>query len=100
MMKLILAAALLAGPTFAEKTSTARPKLAEPPAMEECDASGLGHLVGEPFTEALKIRAREASGSRTVRVIRPGEAITMDYGLDRLNIELDAREKIISVRCG
>jgi hypothetical protein len=100
MIKIILAAALLAGPSFAEKTGTARPKLATPPPMDECDASDLGFVAGKPFSEALKERAREASGSRTVRVIRPGEAVTMDYGLTRLNLELDAKGVVINARCG
>lgn len=100
MTNLILIVALLAGPSFAEKTGTARPALATPPAMEECDASGLKFVIGQRLDETLKERAREASGSRTVRVIRPGQAVTQDYGLDRLNLELDAQEKVISVRCG
>jgi hypothetical protein len=100
MTKFLIIVALLAGPSFAEKTGTARPKLAEPPAMEECDASGLQNLIGKPFSEALKEQVLKDSGSRSVRVIRPGQAVTQDYGLQRVNIELDAQEKVISVRCG
>ena len=40
------------------------------------------------------------SGARTVRVIRPGDAVTMDYRQDRLNIELDADGKIVRFNCG
>jgi hypothetical protein len=100
MTQLFLIVALLAGPSFAEKTGTARPKLATPPAMEECDASELGFVAGQPFSEALQARAKEAAGARTVRVIRPGQPVTMDYGLDRLNLELDAQDKVINARCG
>lgn len=100
MIKFLILAALLAGPSFAEKTGTTRPKLAEPPAMEECDASGLTGLVGQPYSEALKERVLKESGSRTVRVIRPRQPVTQDYGLQRVNIELDAQDKVLSVRCG
>jgi hypothetical protein len=100
MTKLILMLALLAGPSFAEKTGTARPKLAEPPPMDMCDASDLKDLIGQPLSEALQARAQERSGARVVRILRPGQAVTMDYSETRLNIEVDAQSKIISVGCG
>ena len=100
MIRLLLAAALMLGPSFAEKTGTARPKLAEPPPMTDCDTSELTFLIGKPLDDALQARAQEASGARAVRIIRPGQMVTMDFVADRLNIELDAQGKVSAVRCG
>jgi hypothetical protein len=99
MMKLILLAALAFGPSFAEKTGTSHPKLAQPPAMEGCDASELGPLVGQQYDEALKARAQEGSGAATVRVFHTGDPITQDVRSDRLNLELAPHGKVLSVRC-
>jgi hypothetical protein len=100
MIRLILAAALMLAPSFAEKTGTARPKLATPPAMEGCDAEDLQKLVGQTFTDTTADQAREASGAAVVRVVRPGQMVTMDIRGDRLTITLDEAGKIVSVRCG
>jgi len=100
MIRLLLVAALAFGPSFAEKTGTARPKLAHPPAMESCDAEDVQTWIGKPFPSDGAERAREATGSEVVRVVRPGEAVTMDFRADRLTIVLDAAGKVVSARCG
>lgn len=100
MIRLLLVAALALGSSFAEKTGTARPALSHPPAMDGCDAEDVQALVGAVLPEGGADRAREASGSATVRVVRPGEAVTMDFRADRLTIALDARGKVVSARCG
>ncbi|NNM75724.1 hypothetical protein HJG53_02220 [Sphingomonas sp. ID1715] len=100
MTKLLLIALLFGAPSFAEKTKTARPQLATPPAMEGCDASDLKFLIGATLDEALTTRARDASGATSVRVIQPGQMVSMDYVAERLNIEVDAAGKVISARCG
>ena len=35
-----------------------------------------------------------------VRFIRPGDAVTEDFSLQRLNIEIDLKEVISGVHCG
>jgi Peptidase inhibitor I78 family len=35
-----------------------------------------------------------------VRVIRPGQAVTMDFRGDRLNVEIDERNRVRALRCG
>jgi hypothetical protein len=100
MIKLLLFAALLGGQTLAEKTGTSRPQLATPPAMEGCEASDLNFLIGKTLDETLTARARDAAGASSVRVVRPGQMVTMDYLPERLNIEVDAAGKVIAVRCG
>lgn len=65
-----------------------------------CNAEGLGDLVGREATGALGTEAVRRSGSRTLRWIRPGDAVTMDYRPDRLNVHLDARNRVERFACG
>jgi hypothetical protein len=60
-----------------------------------CGAEGMGYLIGQDIrgvdTESLAER---------VRVISPGDMVTMDHRPDRLNIDLDASGIIVALRCG
>jgi len=60
-----------------------------------CGADRLQDYVGLPLVSLPPGRA-----DVTRRVIRPGDAITDDFGLPRLNVTLDARERILSLTCG
>lgn len=66
----------------------------------ECDAKSAQFAVGRAYTPELAEQARTAAGAKVVRVIEPGQAVTMDFRTDRLNLELDATRKVITVRCG
>ncbi|MFN3973277.1 MAG: I78 family peptidase inhibitor [Gemmobacter sp.] len=66
-----------------------------PPASPSCGAEGLQGLVGQ----RASVLQGMAFGSET-RIIRPGMAVTMDYRENRLNIEIDTRERIVRVYCG
>lgn len=69
--------------------------VAEAPVEDACGAADLQHLVGSPASAA------EGVGTPgSVRMIRPGDAVTMDYRADRLNIELDAGDLVDRVYCG
>jgi hypothetical protein len=65
-----------------------------------CDASGAQNLVGQQATQGLGARALELTGARTIRWIRPGDVVTMDYREDRLNIHLDGRGRVERLTCG
>lgn len=65
-----------------------------------CTLSNLGSMVGQQATQRLGTEALRLSNSRTIRWIRPGDAVTMDYRLDRLNIMLDAANVVTEFRCG
>ena len=74
-----------------------------PGAASEIDSCGLGSiadLVGKAVTETTADDARKRSGARTVRVIRPGMMVTMDFRPDRLNIVVDDKGKVTDLRCG
>ena len=65
-----------------------------------CDASRAGNLVGREADAALGAEALRSSGAGTLRWIPPGAMVTMDYREDRLNIDLDARNRVTRIRCG
>ena len=77
------------------------PPAPEPPAaIGNCDASKAQFAVGHDAGLAMQDQARERSGARIVRTLRPGQIITMEYSGERLNLELDAGGKVVRVRCG
>ncbi|MFA6115374.1 MAG: I78 family peptidase inhibitor [Sphingomonas sp.] len=73
---------------------------AETPAPGNCSAGAANGLVGKPYSAEAAEKARRATGSGTVRVIRPGMAVTMDYRIDRLNVDLDEKDIVTRVHCG
>jgi hypothetical protein len=66
------------------------------PAEEDaCGASGLQDLVGQDVSVVAAM-----TFLAPMRIIRPGEAVTMDFNPARLNVELDAADVIVRVYCG
>lgn len=96
MRSIALAAVFALGASACAPTDPATP---EPPMPTEntdaCGASKLAHLVGKPITDAAVPPA-----SPTVRHIRPGDAVTEDYRLERLNIYVTDADVIEKVNCG
>lgn len=64
------------------------------PAPDECGASGLQHLVGQPASVLAAMTFPEGT-----RIIEPGTAVTMDYRPDRLNITIGEDGNIAVVNC-
>lgn len=91
---------VLAGLTLAACAPAGDGPASPPPPGNACDASGLqtelGRIVAADFVEWAKATA----GARTVRVVRPGMAVTMDYRQDRLNLSLDEKEQLVRANCG
>lgn len=61
----------------------------------DCGAAGLQQLVGQPASTLETMRF-----SQQLRVINPGQMVTMDYSEDRLNIAIDELGRISRVYCG
>jgi predicted methyltransferase len=70
------------------------------PSAGRCDAAKGQFAVGQPYTPELAERARTETGARTLRAIRPGQPVTMDYRQDRLNIEYEPGGNVTRVTCG
>lgn len=69
-------------------------------AAKQCDAGKAQSAVGQIASQDVVDKAVSDSGSSTARVIKPGQAVTMDFREDRLNIEVDAGNVVTAVRCG
>ena len=74
----------------------------EPPMIPEpaCRAESASSLIGRPGSPAVAEQARQMSGARAVRVLHPGDIVTMEFRGDRLNVHLDADGKIERINCG
>jgi hypothetical protein len=103
-MKTILSLAGILTMTMACASTT--PPEGEPPTESgnpgaaACDASKAQHLVGQAGTEELAAEAKRLSGASTVRFLRPGQIVTMEYLDSRLNVQVDEQNKVIAIRCG
>jgi hypothetical protein len=65
-----------------------------------CRAAGAEAELGKTVNEKVADDARYAAGAMRARVIRPGQAVTMDADPQRLNIEVDETGRIRRLRCG
>ena len=62
-------------------------------------ADALAVWVGKPWADAEET-VRAGEGVATIRVFGPGDAVTMDYRADRLNVELDDGGNVVRIFCG
>lgn len=71
-----------------------------PPATVGCDPAPVQALFGQVASAELSARAREAAGARSLRTLAPGQATTREYAEGRLNLQLDADQRIVRAYCG
>lgn len=64
------------------------------PDTDQCNASALQGLVGQPSTVLQNMMLKAGT-----RVINPGDAVTMDFRPDRMNIEIGTSGRIEKVAC-
>jgi hypothetical protein len=57
-------------------------------------------FVGAELTPEVKLRLKMLSGASRVRIIKPNVAVTTERSSDRLNIQIDDQNTIVSIRCG
>ena len=65
-----------------------------------CNLQAVQDLLGQRGTDALTEQARQRSGARRARMYGPGDMVTRDYDLQRLNLELDDTGRIARIFCG
>lgn len=59
------------------------------------------YMVGRRYDAAARSDLRERGGaSGTIRVVRPGDAVTQDWVPSRVTVTLDASGKVTRVSCG
>lgn len=66
----------------------------------DCDSDGVQNMLGQPYSDSVGETVRQRSGSRVIRLLRPGQVMTMEYDPSRINIILDAKGAIQALRCG
>ncbi len=73
--------------------------VASQPPSGVCDRAAVERLVG--MDRISDAQAMKLTGATTVRQIRPGQGVTMDYRLERVTIETDPKTgKILRAMCG
>lgn len=98
---LIVSGLLLAGCSTAPKPDDApRPPDVKPVPEDACGAQAVGSLVGETLTDDLRAHIADRSRAADIRLVEPGQAYTMDYRSERLNIKVDDQRKITELACG
>jgi hypothetical protein len=78
------------------------PAAPRPPviAPNECNDAAAQFAVGKTADAKLAEEARVRATALRVRMVRPGQMVTMEFDASRLTIEVDAAGKVASVRCG
>jgi len=65
-----------------------------------CDSDLVRDLVGKALTPALAEESRQRAGAQVVRVVRPQDAMTMDFNSQRLTITTSATLAVQTATCG
>lgn len=94
------AAALLAGCAAPAPAPASAAPAPPPEPVFQCSADGARFAVGQPLTPQLEAAARVRAAAGTVRVLKPGDAATTELNGGRLNLDVDARNRVTDVRCG
>jgi uncharacterized lipoprotein YajG len=92
--------AILAGCAAPGVPATGTSPMPPPPPGTACNAQGAQFAIGKAPGASVVEEARQRSGSYMARVLRPNQAVTMEFNAQRLNLELDAAGVIRRVRCG
>jgi hypothetical protein len=59
-----------------------------------------GRFIGTKFRMAMRGEIQGDANAKVARVLRPGDAATMDVNPDRLDILVDDMGRIEGLRCG
>ena len=76
---------------------------APPPPMlvaVDCDSGAAQYAVGRAATAELSAEARARAGAQRLRVLRPGQVVTMEFDAGRLTLDVDAEGRVVKARCG
>lgn len=77
---------------------TGGPSPSEP--EQQCNATAARGAIGKVATAAVVEQARIDAGAQIARTLKPGQMVTMEYHYSRLNIDVDANNVILNLRCG
>jgi hypothetical protein len=86
--------ALLAG------CSSSQPSQPAAEVSGECTVEQLQGMLGQHASAERIEQLQQQANAKVLRVLAPGDAATLDYNLQRLNIHIDESETIIQLSCG
>lgn len=92
--------AVLAPFLLAACAQTAAPPPTASPAPGACQAGPASFAVGQVATPTVVAEAQRRAGAQRARVLRPGQAVTLEFDAGRLNLDVDAAGRVTRVRCG
>jgi hypothetical protein len=69
-------------------------------APNQCNDAAAQFAVGKAADAKLAEEARVRAGALRVRMVHPGQMVTMEFDASRLTIQVDAGGKVASIRCG
>lgn len=94
---LLLALAACASPPVPPEHPTEQPTST---AQGVCDASAAQSAITKAATADMVERVRVDSHSRVVRVLHPGQIVTMEFSPERVDIHVDGNNVILDITCG
>lgn len=65
-----------------------------------CDAAPVSWALGQKADEQVMKKVWQQSGAGLIRPIAPGQAVTLDFREDRINVHVDAGNTITRLECG
>ena len=93
----LLTLAACAGGTSA---GGSEPKASDPAPQARCDAQAAQSFVGQPFSNDTLARLRTAAGAQEVRQLKPDSVTTKEFKVGRVNVVVDASQRVVRVYCG
>lgn len=73
---------------------------AAPSPEARCDDKATQAFIGQPFNNETLARVRAATGAQDVRQLRPDSMVTKEFKLGRVNVVVDASQRVTRVYCG
>jgi uncharacterized lipoprotein YajG len=95
-----VAATALVGCSTSAPSPGAPASPATPPTAATCNAEGAQFAVGKAAGASVVEEARQRSGAYMARLLRPNQAVTMEYNAQRLNLDVNSAGVVTRVRCG
>lgn len=66
----------------------------------QCNDAAAQFALGRTADLALVEEVRARAGVQRVRLVRPGQMVTMEFDAARLTLDVDAADKVVRARCG
>ncbi|HMB56520.1 MAG TPA: I78 family peptidase inhibitor [Arenimonas sp.] len=93
----VIAASILTACASSPPIATEPPPATKP---MTCEQSRAAWAIGKFAEPSLLAKVREISGARVVRVIKPGQMVTMEFNAERVDVRVDGKNIVLGITCG